>query len=161
MVCPQHEVGCMTDRDRLLSKVFFEPNSGCWLWEASLLKDGYPQFYFNGQNRRATRVSYDLFVGKIPDGMQVCHKCDVPTCVNPDHLFVGTQKENIAYCRTKGRIYKKLSKEVIFDIRAALANGIAQKAIAQAFGVCQATISFINTGRGARGLQVYPVEAVV
>ena len=77
--------------------------SSCWLWTASTSTNGYGQFRFLGGYWRAHRVSYYLFVGKIPKGLKVLHTCDVKTCVNPDHLFLGTNKENTEDMIKKGR----------------------------------------------------------
>jgi hypothetical protein len=66
------------------------PESGCWLWTAALLKDGYGGFKVERKMLRAHRFAWERKHGPIPKGMVVCHKCDVPGCVNPDHLFLGT-----------------------------------------------------------------------
>ena len=88
--------------ERFESKFMFEPNSGCWLWEAGMT-NGYGCFYWSGQAVRAHRASYELYKGPIPEGLQVLHKCDVPMCVNPDHLFIGTHDDNMADQVSKNR----------------------------------------------------------
>lgn len=93
----------MNDLDivRFWSKVNMD--GPCWLWTAGTFPDGYGQFKIGGKPRGAHRVAYELRVGPIPSGMHVCHRCDVPGCVNPTHLFLGTNLDNIADRNAKHR----------------------------------------------------------
>ena len=88
--------------ERFLKNVSPEPNSGCWLWAGSLHNGGYGAFSAFGESR-ANRVSYRLYKGDIPPGMFVMHKCDNPPCVNPDHLEIGTPRDNVRDMIAKNR----------------------------------------------------------
>lgn len=84
-----------------------EPNSGCWLWTGTLSTRGYGYKRFRREMPGqciASRISYQIYVGPIPDGMFVCHRCDVRSCVNPDHLWLGSNAENIRDARDKMRL---------------------------------------------------------
>ena len=94
----------MTDRERFVEKIASKPKDGCWLWGGGLHVDGYGTFHADGRTRGAHRVSYELFKGPIPEGLHVLHLCDVPGCVNPDHLFTGTNRDNVRDMIAKGRV---------------------------------------------------------
>lgn len=86
------------------SKIERVPESGCWLWTGATIGSGYGSFSMGKHNTfYAHRESYKAYVGSIPDGMYVMHKCDVRCCCNPDHLGIGTQLDNMRDAKRKGR----------------------------------------------------------
>lgn len=131
----------------------------CWEWQAA--KKGvtklwsYGMFALNKRPYLAHRISYMLCVGVDPGEMCVLHKCDNPACVNPNHLFLGTPKDNVQDCQRKGRKFQppalgvqngycKLSEQNVRDIRRQYANGgVTQSTLGIAFGVGQTVISSI------------------
>ncbi len=90
---------------RFVAKVYVDPNnwSGCWLWTGVKARGNRGQFKLNKKKVLAPRFSYTLYKGVIPHGQVVCHSCDNPTCVNPAHLWLGTQGDNLRDCVAKGR----------------------------------------------------------
>lgn len=84
----------MPIKDRFEEKFQINKLTNCWEWQAGKDKDGYGKFTVKGKTIRANRASYEIYKGRIPDGLLVCHTCDYPQCVNPNHLFLGTAKIN-------------------------------------------------------------------
>lgn len=135
-----------------------EASSSCNMWTRSTDKDGYGQTCWQGTKCRAHRVAYCQAHGlELSDikGMNVCHTCDTPGCVNPDHLFLGTQKDNMQDCARKGRSTRlqgeahgrsKLTDVQVAEIRRRYIPGIVtQQQLADEFGVCLAHIHRIIT----------------
>lgn len=132
-----------------------DKSGACWIWTASVAGKGYGQMKLPGQRKQeySHRIAYLLYKGLIPEGIQVCHTCDTPRCCNPDHLFLGTAKENLQDMKTKNRhlagaknAQAKLTDDQVRQIRVMLAANIPQHRIAAVFGVQQMAISRINTG---------------
>lgn len=80
-----------------------EKTEGCWLWTGATIRDGYGTITIDGRSVKAHRIAWELTYGPIPEGMLVCHRCDNPSCVRPDHLFLGTHADNVHDCIQKGR----------------------------------------------------------
>jgi hypothetical protein len=88
------------------------PESGCWLWLGSLNLKGYGRLMIKKKSVLAHRFSWEHHNGPISKGLLVCHKCDTPSCVNPDHLFIGTHADNLRDMRNKGRWKRKTPVKV-------------------------------------------------
>ncbi len=133
----------------------------CWLWTGAKTFGGYgvissapPKPY---KPIRAHRLSYEIHKGEIPEGHDVLHTCDAPTCVNPEHLFTGTPKDNYADCLAKGRNYttderrqrgekhhgSKLDESTVLAIRAEYAAGASMRKLAPKYDVDRKTIAMI------------------
>lgn len=89
-------------QQRILSRVSVT-DSGCWAWNGARRPNGYGNINVEGKTLSVHRASWIAFNGEIPDGLQVCHRCDVRHCTNPSHLFLGTQKDNMIDMISKGR----------------------------------------------------------
>jgi hypothetical protein len=90
--------------DRFWDRAIPEPNSGCWLWSAGTSPLGYGILYFDGSNRLAHRIAYEMLVGPIPKGLELDHLCRVRCCVNPDHLEPVPHAENVRRSPVVGRV---------------------------------------------------------
>lgn len=90
-------------RKNFLSKIDVSNPSGCWVWTGSKVGIGYGKVNLCDKDYRAHRISYLMYLGPIPDGKLVCHSCDNPSCVRPDHLFIGSAKENTQDMLSKKR----------------------------------------------------------
>jgi hypothetical protein len=88
-------------KERFFQKV--NKTNSCWLWTGALSSRGYGSFGVNGKTTAAHRYSYQMHIGEIPKGLVICHTCDTPSCVNPDHLWAGTQSENMKDMFNKNR----------------------------------------------------------
>ena len=88
---------------RIMIAVEKDEYTNCWNWKKSINKRGYGQMNIEGKPKEMHRISYKTFVGDIPTGLNVLHKCDNRKCINPEHLWIGTQKENIQDMISKGR----------------------------------------------------------
>lgn len=123
----------------------------CWLWTGHLSDRGYGIFWLplgpQAQRVRAHRFSWVASRGDIPEGLEVCHRCDVPACVNPDHLFLGTRLDNHLDAVRKGRKkswgLQKLRAEQVLQIRAMVRAGLLHRDIAAKFGIARNTVGQI------------------
>ena len=149
-------------KKNLIERVIID-DAGCWLWQGAIKNTSgrslaYGWITYCNKQMNAHRAAWLVNFGDIPDGMFVCHKCDVPRCVNPQHLFLGSPSENMRdmwkkkrHCSpTQGIVGSRSSKlklHEVAQIRQLLAAGQKQKAIADKFGVTQSAISLINIGK--------------
>ena len=144
---------CAPSLDRLHRLSIPVSESGCWIWVASSDRNGYGKVKVNKQNLRAHRWSWELHNGTIPDDMQVLHRCDVPSCVNPEHLFIGTNQDNVDDRESKGRSYKlpihrtnKVSESDVLEIRR-LKGTVRVVDLASRYGLHYSQISRIQNRR--------------
>jgi len=137
---------------RFWDKVDTAHPSGCWIWTAHKDKGGYGRLRIKGKDRRAHRFIWEVTFGSIPKGKFVCHHCDTPSCVRLDHLFIGTNQDNMDDKVAKKRQFipkgilhsqNKLTEENVFTIRALGQQGVRQKNIAAKFGISQSQVSLI------------------
>lgn len=131
-------------------------DNGCIDWVGATIKDGYGMMKVNGKSILAHRFSYEMSHGKIPEGMLVCHSCDNPRCVNPEHLFLGSHQDNMDDMISKRRDHKscgeghgraKLSKEQVSEIRK---SGETYRTLAAKFHVSKSQIGNIKTNAQRR-----------
>ncbi len=152
-----------TLRHRLLSRTAI--GDGCWEWAGARVAGGHGVIGRPGRgngNVLTHRAMYELFVGPIPDGMCVCHKCDNPPCVRPSHMFLGTRGDNLRDMTNKGRHgHTKLTDEQVDQARSLLTCGYSGVEVAAMFDVSQSLISGIKNNK-YRNLKrgQHPVEGL-
>jgi hypothetical protein len=138
------------------SEKFRVVDGGCWLWTASKNRGGYGQFMAYGRPHLAHRISWRIHHGLLPDELHVLHKCDTPACVNPNHLFLGSDADNVQDMLMKGRANRRPRVFAENHGMAKISNQIAlaifnssgsQRSIAKSFNVSQSTVNSIKTGR--------------
>lgn len=144
-------------KERFLLRVLLPENlNDCWKWTGSLRCNGYGQVSINNKMYLSHRVSFELFVGPIPDNLHVLHHCDNRACVNPSHLFLGTNYDNIQDRESKGRgkvpklkgedhAMHKLLEQDVYNIRSLCDEGkYTQTEIAKMFGIGCPQVSAIK-----------------
>lgn len=147
--------------ERFWPKVDRPSTDNCWPWLGFVDGAGYGRFRIGGQagkSERASRVMWTLVFGPIPEGQCVCHRCDNPRCVNPDHLFLGSHAENMADMARKGRAgprknpgerasRAKFTNAEAAAMREAYEAGESTNSIARRLGLNRSTVYYIVSGR--------------
>jgi hypothetical protein len=150
----------MTDLLRRFEENYIpEPNSGCWLWTAAVSNRGYGQFYVGSRRVEQSHVAaYQMFIGSIPEGHIIRHRCDTPACVNPQHLLTGTHRDNALDRESRKRRKPprgtingrcKLSESDILAIRESTEK---TNKLATRYGIAPAYVRAIKTRRSWRWL---------
>lgn len=123
----------------------------CWLWTAGKTSDGYGSFKIGKRSVRSHRFSFELVNGPIPKGMLICHRCDVPSCIRPEHLFIGSNAENHQDRNKKGRQARgsKSGRAILTEADVLLIRGSTetQKVLAVRYGVDPSTIGYARRGK--------------
>lgn len=144
--------------DRLLSHVEKLTESGCWIWMGKLRRriddsERYGVITIQGREQYVHRTMFLLRHGKITHGLEVCHKCDIRCCINPDHLYSGTRKRNLMDAVSRGRMSRKLGILAVREIRNMIRGGFLPKEISRRFGVNRTTIQRIRSRKIWAGLE--------
>lgn len=138
-----------------------QKTNSCWLWEGRLTKAGYGQISHRGTPIYTHRLSWEIHKGSIPKKMEVCHHCDNPACVNPDHLFIGSHRDNMHDMLSKNRGSTagladqrgekhpgaKITEDIVRAIRQRLRSKESHSSIAKDLGISRPTVTAINCGR--------------
>lgn len=141
--------------ERFWAQVDKHGANGCWIWTGPTDTGGYAKIKVNRRNVKAHRTAYELHVGPIPEGLDLCHSCDNRLCVNPAHLWPGTRRENILDAQAKGRLSgpsspagedcnaSKLTTAQVVEIRRLAAAGMRPSEIARQFSTCPQNVRSI------------------
>lgn len=135
--------------------------SGCWEWAGCIDHRGYGELRRAGRGHRAHRVAWELVNGPIPPDLEVCHRCDNPPCVRPDHMFLGTHRENMRDAAAKGRMVvrpenrrrgeahgmAKLTEAKVLEMRRLRSEGVSCRLLAVQFGVHLRTAYYVTDRR--------------
>jgi hypothetical protein len=154
--------------DRILDKLRPTPK-GCLEWEASCTKTGYGVIGIGGRKGTTMyvhRLVFELFNGIIPAGMYVCHRCDNPKCARPEHLFLGTQHDNMRDCKSKGRAKwsvlhgishpnSRLTEKDVLFIRH---SGYTLQELADLLKVSVSTVHRVRSGSSYKTVKESPLE---
>lgn len=134
--------------ERLMKHVSPEPNTGCWLWTASVKPSGHPQIRVGKKTRYAHRLMWILYNRRIPKRKEIRHRCDQPSCINPQHLELGSHADNMRDMALRNRNVgtRSLSAIKVAEIKVALSKGVLHRIIAKKYKVHRSTITLINRG---------------
>lgn len=148
-------------RERLMHYTSKDEN-GCWIWQGAINTQGYGHMSYKGRLGLASRWSYEVFVQEIPPKMNVLHKCDVPKCINPNHLFLGSQLDNVRDAIAKGRmVYRKgeghpnsmINDDIAKNIINKLASGLDATSIAKHLDISRHIVYSIKYGKAWQHIQ--------
>ena len=142
---------------RLMNRIEPITESGCWLWTGPVCRAGYGKIGRGRRNEgtaKTHRVAWELFIGAIPKDTNVLHKCDVPCCVNPNHLWLGSHADNVADKIKKGRgrsgsrkgVENKSAKIGPSEVRSIILDRRPQRIIATEYGISRSNVSAIQCG---------------
>ena len=135
-VNPSHYNHIKSNFDRFINKIKYVDENGCWEWTAFRNSQGYGYMKFkDGKNISAHRFSYIYYIGDIPDGADVLHRCDNPSCCNPTHLFLGNDSSNVLDREMKERNPHKLSSKEVIEIREKRELGESVKNLCDEYGI--------------------------
>lgn len=142
-----------TFEERFLKYISVDESTGCWNWTGNIDFYGYGRVGYKMKTYRASRAAFIIFKATDPGRKFVCHKCDNPKCANPDHLFLGTQRQNMADCRAKKRQnwgerngMAKIKNSEIENIKRLVKSGWLHREVAEKYNVSRSCIGAIVTG---------------
>lgn len=141
----------------LRDRTVLDQETGCWLWTGAIIWSGYGRVRVGTKTQSAHRCAYMLATGlDLPRTIDVCHRCDVRACINPDHLFHGTRRDNMRDCANKGRTFKPgdvfkgelcpAAKLTADQVRAIRTDGRSTRVLGALYGVSRHTISAVKRG---------------